>query len=53
MRNAGSVGILLPNLEARLVIDGDGDGNEDAVEGQPGEVMLIFWPFVVFSLIYT
>lgn len=29
---------MLPNLEARLVVDGDGDGNIDAEEGQPGEL---------------
>ncbi|KAJ6558413.1 hypothetical protein DFH09DRAFT_529695, partial [Mycena vulgaris] len=32
----GSIGILLPNLEARLVEDDD--GNIDAAEGQPGEL---------------
>jgi len=36
----GSIGILLPNLEARLVVDGDGDGNIDAEEGQPGEIWI-------------
>jgi hypothetical protein len=34
----GSIGTLLPNLEARLVVDGDGDGNIDAEQGQPGEL---------------
>ncbi|KAF9565569.1 AMP binding protein [Agrocybe pediades] len=34
----GSIGVLLPNLEARLVVDGDGDGNIDAEDGQPGEI---------------
>lgn len=34
----GSIGTLLPNLEARLVVDGDGNGNIDAEEGQPGEL---------------
>ena len=36
----GSIGTLLPNLDARLVVDGDGDGNIDAEEGQPGELWL-------------
>ncbi|KAK2463157.1 hypothetical protein APHAL10511_004812 [Amanita phalloides] len=40
MRKMGSVGILLPNLEARIVIDGDGKGDLDAEEGQPGELWL-------------
>ncbi|CAA7259028.1 unnamed protein product [Cyclocybe aegerita] len=37
-RKVGSAGILLPNLEARLVVDGDGDGNIDAAEGERGEI---------------
>jgi len=37
-RKLGTVGVLLPNLEARLVVDGDGDGLIDAEEGQPGEI---------------
>ncbi|KAG9220628.1 hypothetical protein CCMSSC00406_0003727 [Pleurotus cornucopiae] len=36
----GSIGLLLPNLEARLVVDGEGDGLIDAEEGQPGELWL-------------
>ena len=40
VRKIGSIGILLPNLEARLVVDGDGDGNIDAEEGQPGELWI-------------
>lgn len=36
----GTVGLLLPNLEARLVVDGEGDGNIDAQEGQPGELWI-------------
>ncbi|PPQ66308.1 hypothetical protein CVT24_007305 [Panaeolus cyanescens] len=36
----GSIGILLPNLEARLVVDGDGDGTIDAKEGEPGEIWI-------------
>ncbi|KAG6861156.1 hypothetical protein C0995_003165 [Termitomyces sp. Mi166 len=36
IRKVGSIGILLPNLEARLVVDGD--GNVDAKEGEPGEL---------------
>ncbi|KAL0955979.1 hypothetical protein HGRIS_002158 [Hohenbuehelia grisea] len=39
-RKMGSIGLLLPNLEARLVVDGEGDGNIDADEGQPGELWL-------------
>ncbi|KAJ7690754.1 AMP binding protein [Mycena rosella] len=35
-RKMGSIGILLPNLEARLV--DDDDGKIDAAEGQPGEL---------------
>jgi len=37
MRKVGSVGMLLPNLEARI-IDGDGNGDVDVEEGQPGEL---------------
>ncbi|KAJ7269564.1 AMP binding protein [Mycena rebaudengoi] len=37
-RKCGSIGELLPNLEARLVVDADGD--VDAEEGQPGELWL-------------
>lgn len=40
VRKIGSIGILLPNLEARLVVDGDGEGNIDAQEGQPGELWI-------------
>ncbi|KAJ6609065.1 AMP binding protein [Mycena sp. CBHHK59/15] len=36
--NVGSVGTLLSNLEARLVLDDD--GNVDAPEGQPGELWI-------------
>ena len=36
LRKAGSVGILLPNLEARLV----GDGGVDVNPGEPGELWL-------------
>ncbi|KAJ7647638.1 AMP binding protein [Roridomyces roridus] len=36
IRKIGSIGILLPNLEARLVEDDD--GKVDAGEGQPGEL---------------
>ena len=34
----GSAGTLLPNLEARLVVDGDGKGDVEAPEGEPGEL---------------
>ncbi|KAJ6454454.1 AMP binding protein [Mycena vitilis] len=37
-RKAGSVGVLLPNLKARLVQDED--GNVDAAEGKPGELWI-------------
>lgn len=40
VRKIGSVGVLLPNLEARLVVDGDGAGNIDAEEEQPGELWI-------------
>ncbi|KAF9457491.1 AMP binding protein [Collybia nuda] len=38
LRKIGSIGILLANLEARLLVDGDGDGDVEAEEGQPGEL---------------
>lgn len=37
-RKMGSIGILLPNLEARLV--DDDEGKIDAKEGQPGELWI-------------
>ncbi|KAJ7125064.1 AMP binding protein [Mycena epipterygia] len=37
-RKIGSIGILLPNLEARLV--DDDEGKIDAKEGQPGELWI-------------
>ncbi|KAG5653509.1 hypothetical protein H0H81_012581 [Sphagnurus paluster] len=41
-RKVGSIGILLPNLEARLLVDGEGDGEGDveAEEGQAGELWI-------------
>ncbi|KAF9526656.1 AMP binding protein [Crepidotus variabilis] len=39
-RKIGSAGLLLPNLEARLVVDGEGDGLIDAKEGEPGELWM-------------
>jgi acyl-CoA synthetase (AMP-forming)/AMP-acid ligase II len=36
----GSIGILLPRLEARLVVDGDGNGDIDAAVGAPGEIWI-------------
>ncbi|KAH9485035.1 4-coumarate--CoA ligase-like 7 [Psilocybe cubensis] len=36
----GSIGVLLPGLEARLVVDGDGNGDIDAAEGQAGEIWI-------------
>ncbi|RDB25423.1 putative 4-coumarate--CoA ligase 1 [Hypsizygus marmoreus] len=40
LQKAGSIGILLPNLEARIVVDGDGEGLVDAAEGEPGELWI-------------
>lgn len=40
LRKIGSIGILLPNLEARLVVDSDGDGDIDANIGEAGELWL-------------
>jgi acyl-CoA synthetase (AMP-forming)/AMP-acid ligase II len=37
-RKMGSIGILLPSLEARLVEDEE--GNKDAAEGEPGELWI-------------
>ncbi|KAG5721096.1 putative 4-coumarate--CoA ligase 1, partial [Termitomyces sp. T112] len=36
VRKVGSIGILLPNLEARLVVDVDAEANE----GEPGELWI-------------
>ena len=36
----GSIGFLLPNLEARLLVDGDGNGEIEAGEGEAGELWL-------------
>ncbi|KAF8070774.1 AMP binding protein [Lyophyllum atratum] len=40
MRKVGSIGILLPNLEARLLVDGDGNGDIEANEGDAGELWI-------------
>lgn len=40
IRKVGSIGILLPNLEARLVVDGDGNTAVEANEGKPGELWI-------------
>lgn len=40
IRKAGSIGVLLPNLEARIVIDGESDGLVDAAQGVPGELWI-------------
>ncbi|KAG6920170.1 hypothetical protein DXG01_004938 [Tephrocybe rancida] len=40
LRKVGSIGVLLPNLEARLLVDGDGAGDEEAPVGQPGELWI-------------
>jgi long-subunit acyl-CoA synthetase (AMP-forming) len=37
-RKMGSIGLLLPNLEARLIEDDDGD--VDAGDGKPGELWI-------------
>lgn len=37
LRKAGSVGLLLPNLQARIVLDVDGNVT-DVAEGEPGEL---------------
>lgn len=37
-RKIGSIGVLLPHLQLRLVVDGEGDGLVDAKEGEPGEI---------------
>lgn len=34
----GSIGVQLPHLEIRLVVDGDGDGLIDAAAGERGEL---------------
>lgn len=34
---AGTIGTLLPNVEARLVLD---DGMTDAADGEPGEIWI-------------
>ena len=36
----GSIGLLMPNLEARLLVDGDGNGDIEAGEGEAGELWL-------------
>ena len=36
----GSIGLLMPNLEARLLVDGDGKGDIEAGEGEAGELWL-------------
>lgn len=36
----GSIGILLPNLEARIVESDDGDALIDAADGKPGELWI-------------
>jgi 4-coumarate--CoA ligase len=40
--NVGTVGPLLPNLDARLVVAerDDGEALEDAAPGEPGEIWL-------------
>lgn len=38
LRKIGSIGILLPNLEARLIASDDEDNIIDAAPGEPGEL---------------
>jgi 4-coumarate--CoA ligase len=38
-RKMGSIGLLLPNLEARIVV-AEGNGDTDVEEGQPGELWI-------------
>ena len=38
-RKMGSIGVLLPTLEARIV-DAEGNGDIDVEEGQPGELWI-------------
>ncbi|GLB37767.1 putative AMP-binding enzyme C-terminal domain [Lyophyllum shimeji] len=40
IRKVGSIGVLLPNLQARLLVDGDGNGDVEAKEGEPGELWI-------------
>lgn len=41
LRKVGSIGVLLPNLEARLVLDDtDEMAVKDAEPGQPGELWI-------------
>ena len=39
MRKLGSIGVLLPNLQARIVST-DGHEDVDVSEGQPGELWI-------------
>lgn len=39
MRKSGSIGVLMPNLQARIIAEG-GDNNLDASEGQSGELWI-------------
>ena len=39
MRKMGSVGVLMPNLQARIV-SAEGNGDFDVGEGQPGELWI-------------
>jgi len=40
VEKVGSIGILLPNLEARLVVDSDANGDVEANEGESGELWI-------------
>lgn len=42
LRKVGSIGVLLPNLEARIVVreKDDGEADVDAKEGEPGELWI-------------
>lgn len=52
MRKIGSIGLLYPNLECRLVIDGEGDGHIDAADGEPGELW-IRGPSIMKASLYS
>jgi 4-coumarate--CoA ligase len=40
LRKPGSIGLLLPNLEARIVKEDEGQDPVDIVPGEPGELWI-------------
>ena len=40
MSKIGSIGTLMPNLEARIIADSEGKEVIDAAKGEPGELWL-------------